>query len=288
MHTSYDSVNQIIKAKGSRGMGMGFFNGPKTVAIEEKSQNIYITEGINRRITVFNPELQYLFHFPKYKYYLRGLSDFERAKRGPFSPWGIHLTDMLMFVTDKRRSGLYIFLHDGTLVTCYTDDSIMKKERKIYSNVTNVDYSYGIAVDSEMFAYICGAKNKLRIFQPIMPMVQEIENIPNPIDVKLKGDIIIMLVNTNDISIMIFSKADRTKITSINLDTKYTEFMHIDILGNILISDSGSNELKIYNSNYESIRILRGHFSNIKGLPVNKEGRIINVCEKDGSRLKIL
>ena len=270
MHSCYETVGEIIKAKGSWGTEEGFFRGPKTLAIEERSQNIYIADGINSRIQVFNPELQYLFHFPKCKHIER-----------PDYPWGIYITEMLVFVTDKSGSGLYIYLHDGTSVSYYTDQSIVKTEYKI-------NYPYGIAVDTEMFAYICGAKNKLRIFQPIMPMVQEIENIPNPIDVKLKGDIIIMLVNTNDISIMIFSKADRTKITSINLDTKYTEFMHIDILGNILISDSGSNELKIYNSNYESIRILRGHFSNIKGLSVNKEGRIINVCEKDGSRLKIL
>ena len=269
MHTSYESVDGIIKANGSWGTGDGYLRGPKTVAIEERSQNIYIADGINSRIQVFNPELQYLFHFPKREH-----------DNGPDYPWGIHITEMFVFVTDKSKSGLYIYLHEGTLVTSYTDTRIVKEEYKI-------NYPYGIAVDSELFAYFCGAKKKLLIFQPILPMVQEIKDIPNPIDVKLKEDSIIVLVNTEDISIMVFSKADRTKITSINLKTKYTEFLHIDILGNILISDSGANELKIYNSNYKRLRILQGHFSNIKGLSVNKEGRIINVCEKDGQRLKI-
>ena len=269
MYSSYETVDGTIKAKGAWGTGDGFFRGPKTVAIEERSQNIYIADGINGRLQVFSPELQYLFHFPDREH-----------KKGPDYPWGIHITEMLVFVTDKSKSGLYIYLHDGTLVTFYTDERIVMKEFK-------VNYPYGIAVDSEMFTYLCGAKKKFLIFQPIMPMVQEIENIPNPIDVKLKEERIIVLVNAKDISIMIFSKADRSKIESINLDTSYTEFMHIDILGNILISDSGANELKIYNSNYESLRRLQGHFSNIKGLAVNKEGRIINVCEKDGKRLKI-
>ena len=58
-------ANVTIQTKvGESGTSPGNFKGPKGLAVEPLSQNIYIEDMLNGRIQVFSPSLQFLFLFP--------------------------------------------------------------------------------------------------------------------------------------------------------------------------------------------------------------------------------
>lgn len=268
MSRDYKSISTIIQAHGQWGSEIGYFRGPKTVAIEKESQNILVADGINSRIQVFDPKLKYITHFPHGDEYVG-------------YPWGLYIQEMFIFVTDKSYNRLFIFNLDGILITFYSNDRSIGRRMSL-------KLPHGIAIDSEYNAYVCDSVNqRLLILHPYMPIAHEIQSIIDPIDVKLHNQLIIVLVKSDD-SLIMFDMESRVEKKRYNFHLQHPEFLHLDFEGNILISDAGKNQLCIFNWEGNHITDIKGLFTNIKGIAVNKEGYIINVCEQDGRRFKKL
>ena len=272
----YQNISGVKQAQGTWGTGSGSFYGPTTVVIEDVTKNIFITDAYNGRVQVFSENLIYLNQFG--------------AKSSGW-PWGICIRESLVFVMQLENpffnqssfALLSIFTLNGTLVTSFKfEDS----DRRF-----SLSQPRGIDVERDNTLYICDkGNNRVRAIMADLPCLRDFLKVSAPLDIKCHHGAYIVLSCSPGL-VMIFSSdryALREYTNNILRNLKSEGFLALDKLGNILISIGNEDKILVLSWMLEYIHTIKGEFNNIRGLAVDENSRIINVCEKNESRLKIL
>ena len=274
---NYASISSPRKANGSWGTDKYNFQAPKSLVLEEISENIYIADALNSRIQVFDKELNHSFLFT---------GDNSPHNKVIKYPWGICINHSLVFVTEKDGHKLKIFHIDGYFITV-----LSSSHSQVTTKLLN---PMGIAVDRDNTTYVCDTgHNRVLVLLPSLPLVGEIK-VKNPVDAKLHKEQLLVMED-NRVKITFFTKTGEF-VRILELDMKCSEFLAIDHFDNLLItngdfpSNSGNRYgcIDVISWEGELIHRISGLFKNIKGIAIDKDGSIVNVCELEGMRLKRL
>ena len=267
----YKAISCPKIAKGDFGFEKGKFNAPKSLALEEVSENIYIADALNSRVQVFDKDLNFSFQ-------IQG-----NHKSTLVYPWGVSINDSLVFVTSRGRNRIHIFHLDGYFIT-------------ELSGPTGTEFlePRGIAVDRDNTVYMCSAQKRVLVRLTVLPLVKVLRISNYPVDVKLHKEYFIVL-EQDTTKITFFTKTDEY-VRSFEMDIRDPEFLAVDHFDNLLITSRDSKfskgnrfgHISVVSWEGELICYITGLFKNIKGIAIDKSGNIVNVCELEQMRLKIL
>ena len=271
----------ITKSIGSYGDQEGNFKGPRGIAIEPSSQNIYIVDSINCRVQVFSKDLIYEFSFPQ-------AGDSARLNL----PWGICIKDSLVFITAssidyferQAEHGFYVYTIDGILITKINRYTVREREMKL--NVPQ-----GIAVDSENNVYIADFNNSRVIaYYVSLPLYSVIVANANPRNVYLHSKMLyILLSNGKVIRKGLDKETEIEKIINCKRNSCSAEFFSV-LDDKVYVCDQKRNQIIEYSiENGEMTRTIgqSDSFTHIKGLAFDKQSNVlISVCENERNRLK--
>ena len=264
---------------GRYGTQNGEFKSPQSVAIDPQNKYIFVADLINSRVQVFSFNLYFLFSFPRLSLFL--------------FPYGICVSGQLVFITtsstdylkNELGQGVFIYTTNGEYVGSYLNSFIRNEEMHFKS-------PRGIAVDTDNTVYVAD-HGKARIIELHNEVSQfKVLFYNNGLqDVKIyKQNIYILAVNSEVWSIRLENKSIIRKVRAASHPSNFTtEFFALTDNG-FFISNRRSNNI-IYIS-YEGILIAQYSgerlFTHIKGIAMLDNDRIVNVCEKECGRLKIL
>ena len=263
---------------GVSGASPGNFKGPKGLAVDPHTQNIYVADMLNSRVQVFSPSLQFLFLFPN-----------EPGAELSY-PWGICIQDYLVFVMesasiyflDRAKHGFSIYTFDGTLVSRVLRNVLKYKEQKL--NIPR-----GIVLDVERNAFIADYQNnRVVLYCTGLPSVAlVIGNIKHPVDVKIHEESLFVLSETG----LLLELGMRSYETLIKIEKsdviRRPRFFQVE-KERIYISDSSSD--KIYELSLEghiTSDTSEHNFINVAGIALDGS-QIVVICERNFGRLIIL
>ena len=273
----------IQKETGKYGTAPGEFKSPQSIVLDHSNSTIYVADLINCRVQVFSLELNFLFLFPlgaealNFKY-----------------PYGLCISDMLVYITasstdyltNPTGQGLYIFTTDGVFVCGYNNDNVREENSRFSS-------PQGIAVDAANSSiYIADyGKDRVIVLHNDLRQFNVVMRIKNPRDVKIYRDkLYILSENCIVHELLLFNATLIRRIVSNTPEDKCSsEFF--DISDNAFyITNRRFNNIccMAYDRRLVKLYTETRMFSHIKGIALLSENRLVNVCEKDIGRLKLL
>ena len=271
---SIELENFNIVANGSSRKSLGEFMGPKTVAIEIHSQNIYVADMLNHRVQVFSSSFDFLFVFP----YREGV--YMRY------PWDVCIHSNLVFVTES--GDCYLIVNPSYYaISMYTLDGIFVSRIRQYC-ITPGDKKPNrprrIAVDHERNVYITDfRKNRVLLHCTGLPTVATVVcDIHSPIDVKVHSNSLYVLSKDgilNQISLHGYERKiilEREKMDE-SWKPRYFEIRNDTIYITLYLSDD------IYKFSLKGDLIFRSNikqFVNSTGITFDRVFQIVKICEK--------
>ena len=240
------------------GTGPGEIKDPMQLAIDNSTQNIFVTDGGTKRIQVFNEEGNYLYKIPT-----------------PECPKGIALTKEYIFVSASRQ-----------LL------KIRKSNNKSVKSVQTEKSVWGIDIDRNMNIYGCELNNKsvivfddnLKFLKRIKLETSQIKSNTQTHSIKLyKDSMYIMFGNSPPFHLQIFSlEGELVRCLIPTSEIGWSYFFSIDRFGNIIVADWWDDRIKIFNKEGELLHTISSdmlpgdlEFYYPQGVAVNKKNRII-------------
>ena len=267
--------NSIVHPKVSvceNGKGMEQLCNPWGVAVDNKTGNIYVADQGNHCVKVFDSSGKILFKF--------GDSDGE----GKVSyPSGLVISKDRILISSGNNN-ILIYQLDGKFVS---------KIGKYGNGQIEFNNPDGLACNEwNGDIYICDyGNNRIQILCKEIQFKSQFgaDKLKHPRDVKLSKEYIFILDVSNpcmhlyDYNLILQkSVVSRGEIMQVVIPFYFC----IDVTSNILISDFGSNSIRIFNLEFELT-----HKINISthpmGVVVDNQGRIIVVCQADKHCLQI-
>ena len=276
----YKSIKEPQKSGVTWGTGKNQLQAPKTLALDDNTGYIYIADSGNNRIQIFDRELNHCFK----------LSGCESSYNQVMKyPWGVCIRNSLLFVTEKLGNVLKIFELEGTFITSTVTTGT--------GCTVNFSSPLGVAVDEENTAYICDEVSKsIIVLISGMPSMSRMQIEGTPLDIKLHKEYVLVLLKEEGIKVAFYSKYGDF-VRNVNVDALNTPcFLATDYFDNLLIACQDTPEKKkvnvgsivIHSWEGELIHKIHSLFKNVRGLAVDREGRIVNACESMKSRIMIL
>lgn len=276
----YTFIKETKKSGVTWGTGNNQLQAPKTLALDDQTGYIYIADSGNNRIQIFDRDLNHCFKLSGCK------SSYNREMK---YPWGVCIRNSLLFVTEKLGNILKIFELDGTFITCNVTTGT--------GCTVNFNSPLGVAVDEDNTTYVCDkGTNGMMVLTAGMPSVTRMQTESTPMDVKLHKEYVLVLLEAEGIKVAFYSKYGDF-VRNVKVDAVHTPcFLATDHFDNLLIACQDSREKQKINIGSIVIHSWRGQrihkihslFKNIRGLAVDRDGRIINTCESMKSRIMIL
>ena len=257
----YTSKTQSIISVCDGGTGNGQLNYPHGVTVDPNTGNIYVADCCNDCVKVFDNTAEYLYKFGDVK-----------GKGKMSQPRFLHIRDNTVFVSHHHC--ILVYQLDGKFVSRIGNEG--RGGFQFY-------YPWGISTDeSNNDIYICDNTNhRIQIISENLQYKSQFGNdtLHYPRDVIHYRDNIFVL-DTSNPCLHIYN---RDLVLQKNVVTKGEGqqvidpcFLSIDRLGNILITDVGSNSILILNSEFEFIHKIS--VNQPIGIFMDKEDRIIVTC----------
>ena len=240
------------------GIGTGQLDCPKQIAIDDKTQNIFVVDSGTNEIKVFTDNGKYLYKIPTVQV-----------------PNGIALTNEFIFVSAKEQ-----------LV------KINKSNNKSVKFVLTESEVWGIDIDGNTNIYGCENWGKsVIVFDANLKFLRRIElNSPHfksntqTHSIKLyKDNMYIMFGGYPPFHLQIFSQEGnlvRSLIPEDEIGRSY--LFSIDRLGNIIVADWSRKQIKIFSDEGDAIHIIDGDslsaddkYNCPNGVAIDKQNRII-------------
>ena len=249
----YVGKEHPILSKCKEGTGNGEFYNPRGVAFDKIHNKLYICDGSNHRIQVFNTDGKFLHSF--------GHHQLQR-------PYGICLSKDFVFISDESKK----------CVTKFTLEGLFKNSSDL--GLKNCKIS-GIDCCGE-FLYLCHLSQQIiHVCDINLNYIRQFGSgkIKLPRDISIHSDRIYILSQSVS-SIYCYNK-DYTFLKKIELSggekpMTVALFMVIDPKGNFLISDSSNQEVRIFSPQGILKHIIgRGHFNIFNGLTLDNSNNII-------------
>ena len=241
----------------------GDFCHPKSIAIDSETNNIYVCDGGNNRVQVFNESLEFLFTFSDKKN----------------SPYCICIDLNRVYVTQIRANTLTVYSTEGKYI-----QSVGRRGTKELEFI----HPKGVAVSTvNNLIYICDCWNKrIQCLKFNLTFNSFIPKINYPRDIKLTPeDIVVLTEGSPSIQFYDYSHQLIREIITRGEGNQVTNPMYfcLDREFNILITDYSADTVLIFSNRGEMLHKLgkrgegRGDFINPTGIATDREGRIIVV-----------
>ena len=215
----YRTIVHPIRSIGKRGKGRVELNGPCDVAIDGKG-NIFVADLWNSRIQLVSLEGQFIGEFGK----------------GELSgPHSITLYNDWLFVTDFTMNKVLKYKTQNYKLECKSE--------------LELNYPFGITVDNNEVFVADSVNNRIVVLSLDLKFIRELGNkkLVNPQDVKVNNNKVFVADHSKHHNIHVFSKLGELLNSIINLSSGTENiFLCLDMLNNILISDSSGKIIQIY------------------------------------------
>ena len=241
----------------------GEFCSPRSIVIDSETNNIYVCDGGNDRVQVFNESLEFLFTF----------SDKMN------SPFGICINLNRVYVTQFRAHSLTVYSIGGKYI-----QSVGKEGNKELEFI----HPRGVAVSTvNNLIYICDyCNNRIQCLNLDLTFNSFILKVNLPRDIKLTPeDIVVLKARSPCIQLYDYSHQLTREIITRGEGNQVINPLYfcLDREFNILITDFSANIVLIFSNRGELLYKFgkgaegRGHFINPTGIATDGEWRIIVV-----------
>ena len=268
---------QPVVAVAKAGKAPGELDGPEGVAIDESSGNIFVAELSDSRISVFSQTGEFIKYFDP---------DCFRQ------PWGMAIRNDDVFVSDVGNDAIFHFnLTNMELIRNVGKNGSGKLE---FSNPSQLC----IALNGDI--YVCDRdNNRIQVLTSELEFrsIFKHESLSNPIDIKLRKELMYILSNYDNPCFHIFT-LNGDKIRSIisrgeGLQLSNPLFFCLDANANIVVSDYDNDSIKVFTPEGEFIHQIgqqgheKGMFFSPRGLFLTNEGNLICVSDNENFGLQI-
>ena len=268
----YKSKKQPLVSVCEKGKGIEQLNNPLGVTVDNTTGNIYVADHYNTCVKVFDSTGNYLFKF----------GDNEGDGKMKW-PKGVAICGDKILITQGNNCILNYQLN-GKFVS-----RIGRQGR----GELEFNFPFGLTIDeSNGDIYICDRNNnRIQILNSDLSFKSQFGNdtLKDPRDVKLSKEYIYVLDESNP-CLHLFSYNDilQKSVISrgIGMSLIYPHFFFVDQTDNIVISDRSSNSIHIFNTEFQLIHEISVS-NNPTGVTVDKQGRVIVVCQADKDCLQI-
>ena len=268
----YKSKKQALVSVCEKGKGMGQFNRPHDVTVDKKTGNIYIADTFNNFIKVFDSTGNYLFKF--------GDNEDEGKM---YIPLSVAICGDIILISQSNNCILNYQLN-GLLIS---------KIGKYGKGELEFNWPTGLTIDeSNRNIHVSDYhNNRIQILSQDFRFISQFgkDILKYPRAVKLSKEYIFVLDESNPClhlfnynNILLKSVISRGK--GMQVVNPWNFF--IDQTHNIIISDYGSDSIRIFNKEFQSIHEISVS-TNPTRITVDKRGRVIVVCWVENNCLQI-
>ena len=267
----YKSKTQSIISVYDKGTGNEQLNMPLGVTLDHNTGNIYVADYLNHCVKAFDNTTKYLLKFGDGK------------GEGKMSyPKGLLIRGNRVFVS-----------HNHCILVYELDGKFVSKIGSTGSGELQFNYPWGLSTDeSNNDIYICDRNNnRIQVISQSFQYKSQFgkDILHCPLDIKLYGNNIFVIDKSNP-CLHIFNKdleLQKSVITrGVGQQVTFPRFFFIDKFGNILISDYDSNSILILNLEFEFIHKISTS-NHPMGITMDKQDRVIVVCQSDNNLLQI-
>ena len=268
-----------VVAVVKRGTTPGELYNPQGVAIDTNNR-IFIAEGDEsglRRICVFSEKGGYLTNFTHQDFrWLHGIT--------------IHGDNL--YVTDARVHAIFQFKIE-------TDFPLIAKQGMEGSQIGEFNYPTSLAVSTHGEVYVTDYNNnRVQILNSSLQHLRSLTEQPikSPIDIKLTADEVYVLCWDNP-CVQVFSHAGERLRSLVSrgeqMQVSSPWYFCLDAERNIIISDNGTHQIKIFSKEGNHIRTIGeegeqpGMFYYPYGLALTKDLSLVVVSHSDNFRIQI-
>ena len=241
----------------------GEFRWPRSIAVNSDTNNIYICDGSNNRVQVFNESLEFLFTF----------SDWMNR------PKGICIYLNRVYVTQYRANSITVYSTEGRYI-----ESVGREGNK----ELEFQFPRGVAVSNvNDIIYICDVNNnRIQCLKLDLTFNSFIPNLYCPFDIKLTPqNIVILILGSPCIKFYDYShQLIRKTITQgEGNQTIKPHYFCLDRDFNILLTDFSADCVMVFSNRGELLHKFgkrgegRGDLISPTGIATDGEGRIIVV-----------
>ena len=241
------------------GTGSGEITFPQQLAIDEKTQNIFVTDCDAKRIQVFDGEGNHLYQISTPPY-----------------PVGITLSVEYIFVSTLDKLVKIEKSNNQSIKSVETENIVWGIDTNTNTDIYGCEFcNQSIVVFDKDLKFLKRIKfratqiksntptNSIKLYEDKMYVMFGSSSLPFPLQIfNLEGELVKCLIKENEIS--------------------YSEFFSIDRLGNIIVTDCGRNEIKIFSKEGDVLHTITSamlpgdqEFFRPTGVATNKQNRII-------------
>ncbi|KAI6658158.1 hypothetical protein LOD99_11112 [Oopsacas minuta] len=256
----YKGKVKPVVSVGTGGSGEGQFRNPWGVAVDYRTDNIYVADQCNNRVQVFSKDGKFLFLFGT-----------DKMK----SPLCITIDKERVFVSQYEAGCLLIFDLKGNFI---------KQIGTPGSGEGQFNRPYGIAINVDNGdIYVCDySNNRIQIFSQDYSYKSQfgIGIVKYPEDIQLTKDTIFVLSGQNSFLYSFnynFNQVQNTVCDSINKHLNNPSSFLIDGAGNFIISNHNSNIVIIFDNTGQLLHKLTQSIPRPTGVTLNSTGRIVVV-----------
>ena len=268
----YKSKKQPLVNVCKKGNGLKQLNNPLGVTVDNKTGNIYIADQYNHCVKVFDSTGKYSFTF----------GDNEGEEKMNY-PRGVAICGDIILVTQ----------YNNCILNYQLNGNFISRIGRQGRGELEFDIPFGLTIDeSNGDIYICDRNNnRILILNKKFSFKSQIGNdkLKYPRDVKLSKEYIYVLDASNPcLHLYNYNHILQKSVISRGkgLEVIDPHFFFIDQTDNILISDCRSNSIYIFNAELQLIHEIPVS-NNPTGVTVDKQGRVIVVCQADKYCLQI-
>ena len=268
----YKSKKPPLVSVCEKGNGMKQLSYPRGVTVDNTTGNIYIADHSNNCVKVFDSTGKYLFKFGD-----------NEGEGKMYYPRGVAICGDRILITNDNSCILNYQLN-GKFISRIGRQGRGELDFNIPFCLT-IDESNGDI-------YICDYNNnRIQILNNDLSFNSQFGNdkLKCPHDVKLSKEYIYVLDESNPcLHLFNYNRLLQKSVISRGkgMEVIYPWYFFIDHYDNILISDTGSNSISIFNPLIELIHKISVSNSPV-GVTVDNQGRLIVVCRSDNNCLQI-
>ena len=249
---------------------------PRGVAIDRKSNRIYIADRGNQRIQVFSDTGKFIFGFT------------HQEMQGPK---GICIME--------KPGLLFITACDKNSVHCYTlDGQFVRKVGVLGYGPGRLIQPCGITTDSMCKVYVCDfGNNRIQVFNQDLNYLTVLTNkVTKPTDIKVIKDTVFIL-DQRKLCISIFNKGGAYIAEVVTCGPEWYQIKHpyffdIDYMGNFVLSDFANHCIKVFSPkgvflcSFGFAGEEEGQFLQPRGIAL-VDDCIVTICERVNYQLQI-
>ena len=268
----YKSKKEPLVSVCRKGKGMEQLCSPRGVTVDNKTENIYVADLSNNCVKVFDSTGKYLFRFGDSK-----------GEGKLCYPKGVAIYGDRILITQGNNCILNYQLN-GKFVSRIGRQGRGELEFNDLFSLT-IDESNGDI-------YICDRNNnRIQILNSDFSFKSQFgkDKLQNPRDVKLSKEYIYVIDESNPcLHLFNYNHILQKSVISQGegMEVINPLFCFVDQTNNILISDFSSNSINIFNTEFQLIHKIPVS-THPTGVTVDKQGRVIVVCQADMDCLQI-